>query len=293
MQLLSLRYKKYLLPVVLVPVAIAIYITQIHIEKHKGIGQRIEKFMLLPRGEYLKPAVIGYDQLAGDIIWLRAIQVIGERVITSQGYNWVYNALDIVTTLDPKFAYAYQLGGVTLSVLGKRPDLSNMLLEKGMRENPSVWQMPFYVGFNYFFYLNDYWNAARYMAIASNLPGHPEYLPKLSARLYVQSGTPDIALDFLNKMHYETKDEKVQSALEQRIKEVIIERDALLLEKAISKYKESYKLYPDNLNELVSKGFIQEVPREPFGGYYYFNQNDGKVHSSFVKNRMRVYGKVD
>ena len=50
----------------------------------------------------------------------------------------------MVTTLDPKFAYAYQLGGVTLSVLGKVP------------------------------------------AKASGLPGHPEYLPKLAARLYVQ-----------------------------------------------------------------------------------------------------------
>lgn len=293
MQALFLKYKYYLTPVLLVAIILSIYMTQIHIERHKGIGERIEKFMFLPKGEYLKPAVIGYDQLVGDIIWLRTIQVIGEKVVTRQGYDWVYHAMDVVTTLDPNFTYAYQLGGVALSVLGNRPDLSNMLLKKGMRENPSIWQMPFYIGFNYFFHLNDYWNAARYMAIASKLPGHPEYLPKLSARLYVQSGTPDMALDFLNKMHYETKDEKIQAALEQRIKEVVIERDALLLEKAINEYKENYKLYPNNLNDLVNKGFIQEVPPEPFGGYYYFNQNDGKVHSSIVKDRMRVYGKAE
>lgn len=293
MQLLSLRCKNYLIPALLVPITLSIYITQIHIERHKGVEQRIEEFMLLPNGEYLKPAVIGYEQLIGDIIWLRTIQVIGEKVVTSQGYDWVYHALDIVTTLDPKFAYAYQLGGVTLSALANRADLSNMLLEKGVRENPEVWQIPFYIGFNNFFYLNNYEAAAEYMDKASKLPGHPAYLPKLAARLYVRAGNPDVALEFLNRMSHETKDENVQSVLGQRIKEAIIERDARLLEKAISKYKETYKIYPDQLTELIKKGFIQEIPREPFGGYYYFSQNDGRVHSSIVPERMRVYGKVE
>ena len=293
MQLLSLKYKNYLIPVLLVPIVLSIYMTQTYIERHKGIEQRIEKVMFLPKGEYLKPAVIGYEQLVGDILWLHAIQVIGDKVVTPQGYDWAYHALDIVTTLDPKFAYAYQLGGVTLSALGNRPDLSNMLLEKGVRENPEVWQIPFYMGFNNFFYLNNYAAAAEYMDKASKLPGHPAYLPKLAARLYVQAGNPDVALEFLNKMSHEAKDEKVQSALEQMIKEIIIERDASLLEKAISQYKETYKTYPDQLTELVKTGFIQEIPSEPFGGYYYFNQNDGKVHSNIVTERMRVYGKVE
>jgi len=293
MQLLSLKYKYYLIPVLLVPIVLSIYMTQTYIERHKGIEQRIEKVMFLPKGEYLKPAVIGYEQLVGDILWLHAIQVIGDKVVTPQGYDWAYHALDIVTTLDPKFAYAYQLGGVTLSALGNRPDLSNMLLEKGVRENPEVWQIPFYMGFNNFFYLNNYAAAAEYMDKASKLPGHPAYLPKLAARLYVQAGNPDVALEFLNKMSHEAKDEKVQSALEQMIKEIIIERDASLLEKAISQYKETYKIYPDQLTELVKTGFIQEIPSEPFGGYYYFNQNDGKVHSNIVTERMRVYGKVE
>src|SRR3990170_7095555 len=182
MQLLSLKYKYYLIPVLLVPIVLSIYMTQTYIERHKGIEQRIEKVMFLPKGEYLKPAVIGYEQLVGDIIWLRTIQVIGDKVVTPKGYDWVYHAMDVVTTLDPKFAYAYQFGGVTLSELGNRPDMSNMLLEKGLKENPEVWQIPFYLGFNNFFHLHNYEKAAKYMSIASELPGHPEYLPKLASR---------------------------------------------------------------------------------------------------------------
>lgn len=247
--------------------------------------------MLLPKGEYLKPVVLGYEQLVGDIIWLRTIQVIGEKVVTPQGYDWIYHALDVVTTLDPKFVYAYQLGGVTLSVLGRRPDLSNTLLEKGMRENPEVWQIPFYIGFNNFFYLNDYEAAAEYMDKASKLPGHPAYLPKLAARLYVQAGNPDVALDFLARMYKDTDDEKVKLALEQRIKEVIVERDTMFLEEAINRYKEAYKLYPENLQDLIRRRIIKEMPHEPFGGFYYLHQGDGKVYSSTIKQRMKVYGK--
>ncbi len=275
----------------MVLLAFSIYSVQQQIEGSQGIEKKIEEFLVLPRGEYIKPAVMGYEQLAADIIWLKAIQVIGDDTVTPDGYDWVYHALDVVTTLDPKFSYAYQLGGVTLSMLGKVPEKSNLLLIKGMRENPEVWQIPFYIGFNYFFYLDDFKSAAEYMAIASELPGHPSYLPKLAARLYVQAGDPDVALEFLTRLFKETNDEKVRKALELRIKEVIVERDVRLLEDAAGRYKDLYKEYPDSLKQLVEAGIISVLPHEPFGGYYYIDSGDGVVYSSITKERMRVYGK--
>ncbi|MBI5756117.1 MAG: hypothetical protein HZA12_04250 [Nitrospirae bacterium] len=291
MHALLLKAKHPFVIPLMAALAFSLYIIQHQIAGYKGMEKKIEEFVILPKGEYLKPAVIGYEQLAADIIWLQAIQVIGEDTVTPKGYDWIYHALDVVTTLDPKFAYAYQLGGVTLSVLGKVPEKSNALLLKGMRENPDVWQIPFYIGFNSFFYLNDYRSAAEYMAKASKLPGHPAYLPKLAARLYVQAGDPDVALEFLLRMYKETGDEKVRAILEQRIKEVIVERDARFLEEAVRRSKDVYKAYPEKLIELVERGIITGVPREPFGGYYYFNPEDGRVYSSVVKERMRVYGK--
>ena len=280
----------FVIPLIAAALALSIYIVQHQIARYKGIDKKIEKFMTLPKGEYLKPVVLGYEQLAADIIWLQAIQVIGEDTVTPNGYDWIYHALDVVTTLDPEFSYAYQLGGVTLSVLGNAPEKSNALLLKGMRVNPDIWQIPFYIGFNNFFYLNDYGGAAEFMAKASELPGHPAYLPKLAARLYVQAGDPDVALEFLSRFYKETEDENVRDALEQRIKEVVVERDARLLEDAIKRYKDVYEAYPERLIQLVERGIITKLPNEPFGGYYYFKPEDGRVHSSVVKERMKVYG---
>lgn len=268
---------------------IPIYFLQAKIQTYKGIEQNIEGFMLLPKGEYLKPVVLGYEQPAGDIIWLKVIQVLGEETVTPKAYNWVYHALDVVTTLDPKFSYVYQLGGVTLAVLAQQPELSNKLLLKGFKENPDVWQIPFYIGFNYFFYLQDYKLAAEYMARASALPGRPEYLPKLAARLYVQSGDPDVAIEFLSRMHKESTDEKVRVNILNRLKEVIVERDIRMLEGLVKKYKEATSVYPSDLTDLITKGFINNIPNEPFGGRYLINPVNGTVYSNKVKERMKVF----
>src|SRR3989304_688026 len=147
MQSLLLRIKYFFVMPLIAALAFSIYIVQHQITVYKGIDKKIEKFMTLPRGEYLKPAVFGYDQLAADIIWLQAIQVIGEDTVTPNGYDWIYHALDVVTTLDPEFSYAYQLGGVTLSVLGRAPEKSNALLLKGIGKIRIYGRIPFSIGF--------------------------------------------------------------------------------------------------------------------------------------------------
>lgn len=289
---ICLRKTGYCLPsIIIIILSLSIYFIQTRINVYKGLESKIEEFIMLPKGEYLRPFVLGYDQFVADIIWLRAIQIIGDNGVTSKGFDWIYHALDVVTTLDPKFSYAYQFGGVTLAVLGKQPEKSNILLEKGFKENPEVWQLPFYIGFNYFFYMQNYKLAAEYMAKASEIQGHPEYLPKLAARLYVQAGNPDVALEFLTRVYKETKDEKIRLTIEQRIKEVIVERDIRILEDAVKKYNELYKVYPVDLTELIKKDLIRNIPDEPFGGSYHLDPATGSIQSSIIKNRMKIYEK--
>jgi len=199
----------------------SIYLVQLQIDRSKEINQKIESFIQLPKGEYLKVAVLGYDQLVADLLWLRVVQIVGEHTVTESAYDWVYHALDVITTLDPKFAYAYQVGGVTLSTLASQPAKANLLLTKGARENPEIWQLPFYIGFNDYFYLNDYKSAAENMARAAQIPGRPDFVPKLATRLFVQAGETRTALEFLGRMAEEAKDDKVREALRLRMEEIL------------------------------------------------------------------------
>ena len=94
---------------------------------------QIEGLAQLPKGEYLKPALLGYHHLGADFLWLRLIQVIGKKRNSADEYEWMYHALDVITTLDPQYAYAYYAGGIILGDLANRPDLSTRLLEKGVK----------------------------------------------------------------------------------------------------------------------------------------------------------------
>jgi len=136
---------------------------------------RIEELAQLPRGEYLKPMLLGYQHVGADFLWLQLLQVLGKKKTTADEYEWIYHALDVITTLDPQYDYAYYVGGVVLTNLANRTDLSNRLLEKGFAANPAIWNLPFLLGYNYYFILGDAARGADYMAAAAKLPGGPSY----------------------------------------------------------------------------------------------------------------------
>jgi hypothetical protein len=147
------------------------------------------------------------------------------------------------------------------------------------------------LGFNYYFELRDDAKAADYIARASRLPGAPQYLAPFATRLYVSAREPQVAIDFLAQMYAQTADENVKRVLEQRLKEVVVERDLQLLEEAVSRYRERYKRAPDRLEDLMEAGLLRELPREPFGGQYLYDPQTQSVRSSEMKDRLKVYGK--
>ena len=266
-----------------------IFYVQQEIDLKRDENRQVERFMFLPKGEYLKTAALGYNHLVADVIWLRTIQVIGDKRISEEGYNWIYHALDVVTTLDPKFDYAYQAGGIVLSALGKKIELSNSILEKGLKENPDVWQIPFYLGFNHFFYMDDYKTAADYMTIASRLPGRPFYVPQLAATLYVEQGNPEVALEFLERAYKETEDERIRKEIENKTKEVMVERDIIFLEGGVKRYIEIYRKDPESLEDLVTGKIIDMIPKEPFGGFYYTDKETNEIKSSIKGQRIKLH----
>lgn len=250
---------------------------------------QIEELAQLPRGEHLKPALLGYHNLGADILWLRFLQVFGKKRNTAEEYEWIYHALDVITTLDPQYDYAYYAGGVLLTNLANRVDLSNRLLEKGFKENPTVWNIPFLLGYNHYFIQGDAATAAEYIAAAARLPGGPAYLPGLASRMYAEADNPDTALQFLEALWRQTQDTQMREVLEKRAKEIMIERDIRLLESAVQRYQAKQGNLPRSLHDLVVNGHLTNLPQEPFGGSYELDSKTGKVTSSTHPDRLKVF----
>lgn len=261
-------------------------ILDLHVDGHTA---RIEELAQLPKGEYIKPVLLGYHHLGADLLWLRMVQVLGNKQNTSDQFEWMYHAVDVITTLDPNYVYAYYVGGVALANLANRADLANRLLEKGHAENPQEWSLPFLLGHNYYFMLADAGKGAEYLGRAARLPGAPDFLPGLATRMFAEAGNPEVALQFLQAMWKVNPDLAVREKLEERAKEVLIERDIRAIEDAAGKYRERRKVLPKSVGTLVAEGYLPKMPQEPFGGVYQFDPGTGRVASSTHPNRLKVF----
>jgi hypothetical protein len=265
----------------------------VEMEHQRPASHRAAELEYLPKGDYLRIAVLGYGQITADVIWLKVVQYLGERKPVEGAHRWAYHAVDVLTDLDPKFVIAYRAAGTVLGVWGGHARKSIALLTKGMRHNPEVWQLPFLVGYDYFYELCDPTAAAQYFRQASMLPGAPEYLPRLAARMTVEGGDPNAALEFLLRFSQQTQDERLREALNQRIKEVVAERDIRVLEDAIRQYIVSYRKPPVVLDDLVNARLISRIPTSPFeNSQYELNAMDGKVTNPGLRERLQVHRRV-
>src|SRR5947208_85970 len=288
---MSLAARRWALMAAGLLLLVGLHLLQVRIDAQRAVTPKLQRFMYLPRGEYLRVAVLGYEQVVADLLWIQAIQAMGEHTVTEEAGRWLYRVLDVITTLDPRFLRVYEAGGVALVTLVVLAEESNRILEKGIKYNPDYWALPFLLGFNYYYELHDDARAADYIARASLLPGAPKYLPALAARLYASAREPQVAIDFLARMYEQTSDENVKRILERRLKEVVAERDLQLLEGAISRYRKLHKRAPERLEDLVGPGLLRALPREPFGGRYLYDPQTQAVRSSEMKERLQVYEK--
>lgn len=281
-----------LCPLVSMGLLISVWWMQGHLDQRQDRTlAQIDELAHLPKGEYLKPVLLGYHHLGADLLWLKLVQVIGNRQNSMDEYEWMAHALDVITTLDPQYAYAYYAGGVILGDLANRPDLANRLLEKGTEANPTVWNIPFLLGYNHYFLLGDPEQGAKYIMQAALLPDRPMYLQGLATRLAAEAGRPETALAFLEARLRETSDSEMREFFANRIKEVMIERDLHLLERAVNLYRATYGDRPMSLTALIEGRIVRSLPMEPFGGEYRLDQYTGQVSSSTHPERLRTFYK--
>ncbi len=262
------------------------------LDHERNAVARAEQLAYLPKGEYLRLAVLGYRQLVADLIWLQAVQHIGASRDTQLGYRWTYHAVDVLTDLDPTFVPPYQATGVFLGVLVGRHKEGLAILSKGIRHNPAIWQLPFLAGYISYYELCNPVAGGQYLRIAAQVPGAPAYLPKLAARMTVESGDPTAALEFLDRFSRSVTDDRVREALVQRMKEIVQEKDLLFLEESIRRYRAKYGHVPAKLEDLMLRGLIRQLPVDPLGGQYQSDFLTGAVSSTSKSERLRIHEKV-
>lgn len=241
-----------------------------------------EQLFVLP-SPILKIAALDYDGIASDYLFLKGITYIGAYVspggrfqLSALQWQGFYNILDVSTDLDPYFQDPYYFANAFLTWDAGMIRETNVLLEKGSKYRDWDWTLPFFIGFNYFYFLQDYDKAAEFLMVASRRPGASPELANLASKLAFKAKKTENSITFLEEMIKKTDDESMKKLFEKRVAAF---KAIFALEKAVDAYRIKFKTSPANLEELVKKKTIVEIPKDPYGGNFSLD-SQGEVRSS-------------
>jgi hypothetical protein len=247
---------------------------------------------LLPRASLLRVAGRAFLPLIADYYWLQAIQATG-KAHTEAEYRDISDYAQLITDLDPDFAYVYQFAGLILPFNHGRETWTNTqestsILEKGVAHFPNWVFLRTLLAYNYSVFQKEYIRAAHLLEETSRLPGAPAYLPLLATRLYAQAGAFEAASAFADQFAANADDPETRSAFEHRTKEIALERILQTTDRAVASFRQRNGRLPKDLKELVASGELSSLPEDPLEGEIYVDA-DGRTYSTSQSHRLEVY----
>jgi hypothetical protein len=229
---------------------------------------------------FLKIIALEFDGLASDFLFLRALTFIGstlDRTETPRVKEWewrqLYYDLTAATDLDPYFLDPYYFAQANLTWDGKLVLETNLLLDKGAQYRNWDWMLPFFEGFNYFYFLQRNDQASFYLMEASRRPGASPMVASLATRMAIKGKRSENAIVFLKEMLERENDETVRKGYQARLEALT---GILELERAVALYLEQFKHLPASLENLVEEGFVTKMPVDPYGGEFFMGE-DGSI----------------
>ena len=235
-----------------------------------------------PEAEVIKAVTGDQRYLVADYTVLKVLFYYGSLVekwqnkvkLPAENYN-MFKTLETAVKLDPYNMDAYYFTEAAFTwELGRAQDVNRMLIY-GTKYRTWDYNLPFYIGFNYAYFLKDYADAANYMKRAAEISKEPLYTT-LAARFFYDSGRTDLGIIFLSAMERGVRDQKIKSLYGARKAALLAVRT---LERSVASFRASHGREPADLNELVTSGSLRAIPLDPYGGTFYLGPG-GKVAST-------------
>jgi tetratricopeptide (TPR) repeat protein len=246
-----------------------------------------EETLYLTSGPAVRRMSIGYRALAADLYWIRAIQYYGglkrkleespvgidpDNPVVPDEYRLLYPLLDLTTTLDPRFNIAYRFGAIFLAEPypggAGRPDLAIALLEKGLQDRPDKWEYMQDIGYVYYWWLQDYQQAARWFDRAGKVRGAPWFLRSLAATTLTEGGNRESSRTMWRAIRESAEIEWLRNDADRRLTQLDVLDFIDRLQAAVDRFTEAGGEPPSNWNALVRARVLPGQPIDPTGTPY-------------------------
>lgn len=205
---------------------IGVYSLSRWIDAHRpSENQSIEQEELYLNAATVKRLSLGFNGLAADWYWMRSLQYVGGKIIKlpenvqldhlgQLNLKLVAPLLDAATTLDPQFMEPYQYAAVVL------PDVdvgeATRIIQKGIDANPLQWLLYHHLGFIYW-QQQDFKAAGKAYEQGANLPGAPQWMKAMRARMASEGGSRDTAREVYRRLYEEASDRRIKNMAHKRL----------------------------------------------------------------------------
>jgi tetratricopeptide (TPR) repeat protein len=169
-------------------------------------------------GKTARTVSLGFNGLAADWYWMRSLQYVGGKVVRAPenfvpgnleqlNLKLLPSLLDTATTLDPQFLDPYEYAAIVLPAVNV--DEAIRITQKGIDANPSVWRLYQHLGYIYW-QKHDYQAAANIYGQAAQIPGAPQWMEAMKARMAAEGGSRSTAREIYTKMFEQSSDKKIK-----------------------------------------------------------------------------------
>ena len=231
-----------------------------------------------PAAKALEFLSLDHRGLVADILFIRAIQHTGSLVWKPLNFAldspWKYAIMDRVTRLDPRYYNAYLFSGMGLiqdfdDILLARP-----ILERGLENFPESWELPFWLGYDFYLYQNDFATASHYLLLAAEKPDAPKSFFALLLKTLNRQGAYHQAQALMTKMAADQPPGSTKIIYEKKAERL---KDLARLQDATILFAKNEKRQINELDELLESGLIKKIPTDPLGQGYYWNKKQERV----------------
>lgn len=290
------KYDLALIAMIVAGLVLAVLLSKSIDARRPPVNVALEEERLYVNGNTAKRLSLGFNGLIADWYWMRSLQYVGRKVLSlpqgamldrlgSTNLKLLPALLDTATTLDPQFIEPYEYGAIVLPV--SDVEAAIRLTKKGIAANPSSWRLYHHLGYIYW-QQGDHAIAAETYGAGGQIPGAPQWMTAMKAKMLTEGGSRSTAREIYNRMSAGSTDEKVKEMAQRRL----LQLDALdqidVLKKVLDAFKTRTGRCPANWKEIEPVFRATRVPvdrsgapLDPSGTPYVFGQTNCDVQVSY------------
>jgi len=237
-----------------------------------------EEIRFVPNKEVVDILCLDHQGLAADVLLIQAVLHSGSLMWKPLSHQfdsqWSYRLMDLATQIDPHYLTAYLFTGMGMVHGSEDVRRARPILERGIAHLPEVWELPFWIGYHNYVYLEDYRTAGNFFWRAGQYPNAPKSFLSLMLSSLKKSGRYEKAVLALQGLMQSTENERVKLIYQKRITRL---ENMIMLQKTASEFKNRTGYFPEDLNQLVSKKLIPAIPDDPMGQRYVWDKGRKRV----------------